>query len=106
MIGTLWIPVRGERFRGQGDAGSGTSGGRTAGPRRFFSIGEVSALLGIPVPTLRSWERRYGFPQPTRTEGGHRRYGEPQLEQLRRVRDGINPGGRRASEVIREVLVS
>ena len=32
-------------------------------------ISAVSALLGIPVPTIRSWERRYGFPVPDRTRG-------------------------------------
>ncbi|HEX8099799.1 MAG TPA: MerR family transcriptional regulator [Actinomycetota bacterium] len=69
------------------------------------SIGEVSALLGIPVPTLRSWERRYGAPRPARTEGGHRRYTEAEVEQLRRIRDGINPGGRRASDVVGQFAI-
>ena len=27
-----------------------------------MTIAAVSSLLGIPVPTIRSWERRYGFP--------------------------------------------
>ena len=39
-------------------------------------IATVSKLLGVPVPTIRSWERRYDFPAPPRTDGLHRRYGD------------------------------
>ena len=49
---------------------------------------------GIPVPTIRSWERRYGFPSPARTGGKHRRYTPTQIAQLRRVRDRITRGER------------
>jgi methanogenic corrinoid protein MtbC1 len=56
------------------------------------SIGSVSRLLGIPVPTIRSWERRYGFPAPPRTDGSHRRYGSDEIEQLRAVRDLVTAG--------------
>lgn len=55
-------------------------------------ISAVSALLGIPVPTIRSWERRYGFPVPDRTRGSHRRYSIEEIEQLREVRDRITRG--------------
>ena len=44
-------------------------------PRDGLSIGELSRQTGVPVATLRSWEDRYGFPQPQRLAGGHRRYG-------------------------------
>ena len=46
---------------------------REVAERRPMTIAQVSALLGIPVPTIRSWERRYGFPTPSRTRGRHRR---------------------------------
>ena len=105
MIGVVWARPDSGSFRAPGNASSETSDSETVSSGRLLSIGEVSAILGIPVPTLRSWERRYGFPQPVRTEGGHRRYSDAHLAQLRRIRDGINPGGRRASDVIREVLV-
>lgn len=55
-------------------------------------IAGVAERLGIPVPTIRSWERRYGFPAPTRTRGRHRRYGEQEIEQLRDLRDLITRG--------------
>lgn len=40
-------------------------------------------MLGVSPNTLRSWERRYGFPQPLRSPGGHRLYGLEQVEALR-----------------------
>ena len=35
--------------------------------------------------TLRSWERRFDYPKPRRTAGGHRQYELVQLEALRRA---------------------
>jgi DNA-binding transcriptional MerR regulator len=55
-------------------------------------IATVSELLGVPVPTIRSWERRYAFPAPPRTDGRHRRYGDVELEQLRALRDLVTKG--------------
>jgi hypothetical protein len=40
-------------------------------------------MLGISPNTLRSWERRYGFPQPERSAGGHRQYALTEIESLR-----------------------
>ena len=64
---------------------------------RGLSIQGVSALLGIPAPTIRSWERRYGLAQTARTSGGHRRYTAPEIADLRLMRDEISRG-RRTSE--------
>ncbi|MGB7806807.1 MAG: B12-binding domain-containing protein [Actinomycetota bacterium] len=66
-------------------------------------IASVSSLLGIPIPTIRSWERRYGFPVPSRTQGQHRRYSVDEVDQLRRVRDEITRGhnARQAVDVVR-----
>jgi hypothetical protein len=59
-------------------------------------------LLGIPVPTIRSWERRYAFPVPSRTHGSHRRYGIEEVGQLRALRDEIG-AGRSAAEAVIEI---
>lgn len=40
-------------------------------------------MLGVSPNTLRSWERRYGFPRPLRTPGGHRQYALAEIEELR-----------------------
>jgi MerR family transcriptional regulator, light-induced transcriptional regulator len=45
----------------------------------------AAELLGVSPNTLRSWERRFGYPKPRRTQGGHRQYDLSQLESLRRA---------------------
>jgi DNA-binding transcriptional MerR regulator len=40
-------------------------------------------MLGVSPNTLRSWERRYGFPRPHRSPGGHRQYTLSEVESLR-----------------------
>jgi len=62
----------------------------------LFSIGVVERDTGIGRDTLRVWERRYGFPEPVRSEKGERKYSEKQLRQLQRIRrlldQGMRPG--------------
>jgi len=43
----------------------------------------AAVMLGISPNTLRSWERRYDFPQPLRSAGGHRQYSLSEIESLR-----------------------
>ena len=45
----------------------------------------AAELLGVSPNTLRSWERRFGYPKPRRTPGGHRQYDLVELEALRRA---------------------
>ncbi len=45
----------------------------------------AAELLGVSPNTLRSWERRFGYPKPRRTAGGHRQYELVDLEALRRA---------------------
>ncbi len=40
-------------------------------------------MLGVSPNTLRSWERRHGFPRPLRSAGGHRQYSLSEVEALR-----------------------
>ncbi len=39
-------------------------------------IGAVSAISGVPVPTLRVWEARYAAFAPLASSGGHRHYSD------------------------------
>ena len=61
-----------------------------------FSIGMVERDTGIGRDTLRVWERRYGFPQPLRSNKGERIYSEKQVRRLQRIRrlldQGMRPG--------------
>lgn len=69
--------------------------GPAAGSEPVSSIRVVAALTGIPMGTLRVWERRYGFPRPARREGSNRRvYGTDQIEQLRAIADALSQGYR------------
>jgi DNA-binding transcriptional MerR regulator len=43
----------------------------------------AAAMLGVSSSTLRSWERRFGYPMPQRTEGGHRQFELTEIEALR-----------------------
>jgi DNA-binding transcriptional MerR regulator len=43
----------------------------------------AAVMLGVSPNTLRSWERRYGFPRPRRSPGGHRQYALGEVEALR-----------------------
>lgn len=65
-------------------------------------ITEVSEVLGVPVPTIRSWERRYKLLAPARTQGGHRRYEDAEVVLLREMRDEVARGrsAKRAAEVV------
>lgn len=59
-----------------------------------LSIGALSKATGIPSDTLRTWERRYGFPQPDRTPGGHRIYNPEVIDELMLIRDALQQGYR------------
>jgi DNA-binding transcriptional MerR regulator len=64
----------------------------SASDEPLYNIGIVSRMTGIPVATLRVWERRYGFPQSTRTPGGHRLSSEREVIRLRWVKARVDEG--------------
>ncbi|MCP4809148.1 MAG: cobalamin B12-binding domain-containing protein [Proteobacteria bacterium] len=57
------------------------------------------SACGIPANTLRTWERRYGFPSPRRGDGGHRLYDTSDIERLRLIADAL-ARGLRAGQVV------
>jgi DNA-binding transcriptional MerR regulator len=63
--------------------------------RPALRIGELSRRVGVSPGTLRAWERRYGLPEPRRTEGGYRLYtaeDEARIRELTRLRGlGVAP---------------
>ncbi len=64
-----------------------------------LSIGALSRATGIPVQTLRTWERRYGAPVPERKPSGHRLYPVTEVERLRAV-SALLAAGHRAADVL------
>ena len=84
---------------------------RKPGPGGELSIGALSAATGIPVDTIRSWERRYGFPVAERKPSGHRLYPLEAVSRLRRVAEAMRRGHRAAevlgaSDVVLEALLN
>lgn len=60
----------------------------------LLSISAVERETGLPKDTLRVWERRYGFPLPTRDEAGERLYTQADVSRLRIVRRLVDQGWR------------
>jgi DNA-binding transcriptional MerR regulator len=46
-------------------------------------INAAAEMLGVSTSTLRSWERRLGYPTPSRSPGNHRLYELDEVEALR-----------------------
>lgn len=57
-----------------------------------YTIAEVEERTNLSSALLRQWERRYGFPRPERSPGGHRLYSETDLEALRQIKQWIAEG--------------
>jgi MerR family transcriptional regulator, light-induced transcriptional regulator len=58
----------------------------------LISIGACSRLTGVPEATLRVWERRYNFPNSSRTSGGHRLYSQEEVLRLAWVKARLAEG--------------
>jgi DICT domain-containing protein len=58
----------------------------------LLTIGQVADRTGLSEPTLRAWERRFGFPAPVRGPGGRRRYPAEQIDQLWRIKSSRKAG--------------
>ena len=56
----------------------------------------AAEVLGVSPNTLRSWERRYGYPVPKRTVGNHRNY---ELMELQTLRDALAQTGNISSAI-------
>jgi DNA-binding transcriptional MerR regulator/methylmalonyl-CoA mutase cobalamin-binding subunit len=60
----------------------------------LFTAGEVEERTGVPATTLRQWERRYGLPNPQRSQSGYRLYSQNDLDVIEffkaRISEGIS----------------
>lgn len=69
----------------------------------LLDIDQVTQLTELPQATLRNWEKRYGFPNPHRSQGGHRLY---DVEEVRKIREVVllYKNGVKAKDAIDQVL--
>ncbi len=88
---------------GRSRTGKPRGGGGDGVGRGPFRIHTVAELTGVPEPTLRAWERRYGIPTPERTASGYRLYGAREVEQVREMRR-LCSDGVAAAEAARQLL--
>lgn len=65
-----------------------------------YRIQAVAEMTGIPAPTLRAWERRYGIPAPERTEAAYRLYSDHDVALVKRL-DQLCAGGLAPAEAAR-----
>lgn len=57
-----------------------------------YNTKAVVQKTGIPAATLRAWERRYGVPNPDRTESNYRLYSERDIALIRWLRERVDEG--------------
>ena len=57
-----------------------------------YNLKVVIRETGLKADTLRAWERRYGLPNPQRTEGGHRLYSQYDIEMIKWLMERQNEG--------------
>ncbi len=57
-----------------------------------YNTRAVVQRTGVPADTFRAWERRYGLPQPARTEGNQRLYSERDIATIVWLRDQTRAG--------------
>lgn len=66
---------------------------------QFLTIAAVERETRLSKDTLRIWQRRYGFPQPLRSDLGERLYPPEQVQQLQLVQHLLSSGMRPAAVV-------
>lgn len=70
-----------------------------------FTMQAVTSETGVPGHTIRSWQRRYGFPASSRNESNFRMFSRQDIEAVTWVRDqtGRGQGTREAIAMLRRI---
>ena len=55
--------------------------------KSYFTIGEVSRIVGVQQHVLRNWEKEIGFLKPRKKDSGHRLYTKKDMEIVMRIRE-------------------
>ncbi len=55
--------------------------------KRFFKIGEVSRIVGVPTHVLRYWEREFSLVRPRRAPSKQRVYRRKDVETLLHIKN-------------------
>jgi methanogenic corrinoid protein MtbC1 len=60
--------------------------------RGRYNIQAVARRTGVPAPTIRAWERRYGVPHPARSSGRQRLYSDQDVRLITWMRERTGEG--------------
>ena len=72
---------------------------------KYYRIGEVAKLTGLPAYTIRYWEKEFEELSPRKSRTGRRLYSEDDLELVRRIQNLLHHQGftiRGAREIIKK----
>jgi DNA-binding transcriptional MerR regulator len=58
----------------------------------MYTIKRASEMVGVPVATLRAWQRRYRVVEPRRSDSGYRLYGAADIAKLRSMQALVASG--------------
>jgi PAS domain S-box-containing protein len=82
-----------------GDPGTPAPTGSPPRVPTGLTLKAVSARTGIPAATLRTWEHRYSFTRPARSQSGYRLYGEDDIARILQVKSLLRQGVRISAAV-------
>lgn len=69
-----------------------------------YRIKEISLELGVPVSTIRYWQKEFAdFVNPERTNGGQRRYSQQDVEKFLQIKEYVY-SQKRSIDSVREIL--
>lgn len=71
--------------------------------KRYYRIGDVADMLGLPQSTLRFWETKFDIARPARNAGGTRRYTPKDIENLRMLKFLLHDKGLRIEAAREEI---
>ncbi len=60
---------------------------------KYYRIGEVAKMTGLPAYTIRYWEQEFPELRPRKSRSGRRRYSEDDLDLVRRIQNLLHTQG-------------
>lgn len=71
--------------------------------KKFYTIGEVAEILGLPTSTIRFYERETGIGKPQRSGTGRRMYRPQEIETLKMLLFLVRDRGMRLQAAREEI---
>ncbi len=75
----------------------------TAPTKKYFKIGEVSEMLGVPPSTLRFWEKNFPQIKPMKNKKGDRIYNLTDLDMLKNIQYLVKEKGMHLAKASKQI---